>query len=70
MDLRQDGAHAGRLLYQMFINILVFSLFFIIMPVAVAWLFHNIAVSACNGYPVFQLPKTFDFSWMYNDYDS
>ena len=26
-----------------------------------AWLFHNIAMSACNIYPVFQLPKSFLF---------
>ena len=58
MDLRQDGAHAGRLLYYMFINIVFL---FIIMPVTVAWLFHNVAMSACNSYPVFQLPKSFLF---------
>lgn len=31
------------------------------MPVALAWLFHNVAMSACNSYPVFQLPKSFLF---------
>lgn len=61
MDLRQDGGHAGRLLYYMFINILVFSFFFYNYACCLAWLFHNIAMSACNIYPVFQLPKSFLF---------
>lgn len=49
--------------------IFLFFLFFYNYACCLAWLFHNIAMSACNILSSFSVTKKFSFSWMYNNYD-